>query len=537
MNKPFSYQSKLICYIGAIMAKNIDKVIREADGLIKQERFAEAWDLLLPYKADENARKRLKWLKAKQQQLQIENDIAIAGEKPAFNTWGWFNGLGCRMQVAFVAISFCIGSFMCYQFQVTFGFIPDSAERTQTAVAQSEIRATGLVENITVLPPDNDPSDEDEENSDNQSSSEQGIVLKHQGATFVVQQIQFLSDPDGYSLRNAAALSLLGYIQNDDESRQCVSGNEVRLILDGQEYRPESGLMDAMQNVFEPSRDYLGTFAGQCIEGNSQDDTFVAFDVPRSAQEIFIRFGDDEQALGFNLDAVSRSEGFILPVSGAYAPSSVAETSFVDTPVTESVNTSQSATAIPSLTPTFTATITATSSAIPPTATATITNTPAPTQTLPPTALPTSAPLPSGTTYYANLGDVKVRACPQTSCEQLTVLQFGEAIQVIGETTGDSAYGSTRWYEVNWNGRRAYVHSELLSSQRPVPTSAPVINSNSVQNPPVSQQQWSCSVDYNCSDFNNSCEQARSYFNACPGDPSGLDNDNDGIPCDSICGG
>lgn len=46
---------------------------------------------------------------------------------------------------------------------------------------------------------------------------------------------------------------------------------------------------------------------------------------------------------------------------------------------------------------------------------------------------------------------------------------------------------------------------------------------------------WNCSGNlYNCSDF-SSCEQVMSYWNACPGDPSWLDGDNDGIPCESLC--
>ena len=40
---------------------------------------------------------------------------------------------------------------------------------------------------------------------------------------------------------------------------------------------------------------------------------------------------------------------------------------------------------------------------------------------------------------------------------------------------------------------------------------------------------------YNCPDF-ASCTELRSYFNACPGDPSDLDHDGNGRPCESKCG-
>jgi hypothetical protein len=47
-------------------------------------------------------------------------------------------------------------------------------------------------------------------------------------------------------------------------------------------------------------------------------------------------------------------------------------------------------------------------------------------------------------------------------------------------------------------------------------------------------QTWNCSGDvYNCGDFPNRSE-LMSYFNTCPGDPSDLDGNADGIPCESL---
>jgi micrococcal nuclease len=40
---------------------------------------------------------------------------------------------------------------------------------------------------------------------------------------------------------------------------------------------------------------------------------------------------------------------------------------------------------------------------------------------------------------------------------------------------------------------------------------------------------------YNCDHF-KSCEELMSYWNACPGDPSQLDGNHDGKPCESLCG-
>jgi hypothetical protein len=46
---------------------------------------------------------------------------------------------------------------------------------------------------------------------------------------------------------------------------------------------------------------------------------------------------------------------------------------------------------------------------------------------------------------------------------------------------------------------------------------------------------WNCGGNlYNCPDF-SSCSEMWSYWNTCPGDPSDLDGDSDGVPCESQC--
>ena len=60
----------------------------------------------------------------------------------------------------------------------------------------------------------------------------------------------------------------------------------------------------------------------------------------------------------------------------------------------------------------------------------------------------------------------------------------------------------------------------------PIPPAPPI---------PKPAPAWNCSGNrYNCGDF-ASCEEVMSYWYACPGDPSWLDGDNDGRPCESLC--
>jgi hypothetical protein len=59
-------------------------------------------------------------------------------------------------------------------------------------------------------------------------------------------------------------------------------------------------------------------------------------------------------------------------------------------------------------------------------------------------------------------------------------------------------------------------------TQAPPPTRAPA-------------SDWACGGNvYDCGDF-SSCAGVMSYFSACPGDPSKLDGDNDGVPCENLC--
>ncbi len=52
---------------------------------------------------------------------------------------------------------------------------------------------------------------------------------------------------------------------------------------------------------------------------------------------------------------------------------------------------------------------------------------------------------------------------------------------------------------------------------------------------PTSGPGWNCLGNiYNCDSF-TSCADVMSYWNACPGDPSRLDGDHDGRPCESLC--
>lgn len=143
-------------------------------------------------------------------------------------------------------------------------------------------------------------------------------------------------------------------------------------------------------------------------------------------------------------------------------------------------------------------------------------------------------------TYYLR-SETNVRSCPETSCDRVETFPGGMPITVIGVVNGEEVNARNwLWYMVDVRGETAYVYSDRagLTPPTPRPTSAPVqpqVVSTPVPQQPVQQpaQQWVCSGDiYNCDSFSSRADMA-SYWNACPGDPSDLDGNDDGEYCES----
>lgn len=155
----------------------------------------------------------------------------------------------------------------------------------------------------------------------------------------------------------------------------------------------------------------------------------------------------------------------------------------------------------------------------------------------------TSTPGSRNKTYYVTAA-ANGRECPKLTCDVIEKYVGGEAVEVIDDTKGDTVRGSDLWYEVRVSRRvTVFIHSSLLTDKKPVPratsrggnsssAATPVPGATSV--PTEVAPTWSCVGDiYNCDDFAN-WNEANAYFQACPGDPSKLDRNKDGSPCDSM---
>lgn len=133
---------------------------------------------------------------------------------------------------------------------------------------------------------------------------------------------------------------------------------------------------------------------------------------------------------------------------------------------------------------------------------------------------------------YMVRSTANARSCPDTKCDSLGKLTAGQTIVVDGGGHGGDFKGSNVWVRTNINGQMAYVHSSLVIEASLVSQPQQVQSTVPVAIVPV-QQTWNCSGDiYNCTNFSSRAE-LMSYFNSCPGDPSDLDHDGNGDPCES----
>ncbi len=54
----------------SFMTKKIEDLIQDADQLIEEGQYQEAWNLLLPHQSNQSARIRLRWIRANQKQVK-----------------------------------------------------------------------------------------------------------------------------------------------------------------------------------------------------------------------------------------------------------------------------------------------------------------------------------------------------------------------------------------------------------------------------------------------------------------------------------
>jgi hypothetical protein len=126
-----------------------------------------------------------------------------------------------------------------------------------------------------------------------------------------------------------------------------------------------------------------------------------------------------------------------------------------------------------------------------------------------------------------------LRVCASRACEAITQLQQGEAVVATGTIEGEAIEPAhTIWFRVDYQGRVAFVYSQLVTLEPPS-NLQPIIPPPGDVPPPISlpPSSGTCpSLSATCSQL--TCDQA--YACLAAGNRS-LDRDGDGIPCESVC--
>lgn len=170
------------------------------------------------------------------------------------------------------------------------------------------------------------------------------------------------------------------------------------------------------------------------------------------------------------------------------------------------------------------------------TPTRTLTYTPSLTRTPSRTPLPTIPTSAAPVTYYISAGSTaNARACPRTNCDVVTSFSRGAEIDVVQTVTGDSVSGSNQWRAIRYQGQTVYIHSSLTSRTVP-PTFAPPSSGGggSSSGGGSGGGSFTCNCSKTCTQI-QTCEEAYYQLNVCG--CSRRDDDDDGIPCESLCGG
>lgn len=396
--------------------------------------------------------------------------------------------------------------------------------------------------------------------------SDDGLILSIE-STYTFESVNDLEP------RNDIFLTLAGELINESTDEQCVRARQVRFVLDDTEYAPLSNVMSAIQDEYLDI-DYIGAVRGLCVDAKDSISIFVSFDVPTNGDVVELLFVDERVTIDSDLAKLIENATEITQTLYTVRPGGA-----VNARECAMIN---SCAVLESLSPgtelIFIDTVEGDSFA-------------GSTQWLlvelegqelyVHSSLANLVPSPTPTsvgnstivkTYYVNSeSSVNIRSCANTTCETITALNRGDELQVTDDT-GD-------WYEIQLvDGRVGYIASFLTSATRPStqptaipqqvvqpttipvqptqviqPTAVPVqptqippptmipvqptqvpVSTVPVQSEAPPQPAYTCGGNfYNCSDFTNRTDLME-YFNRCPGDPSDLDRDNDGFPCESL---
>jgi len=125
-------------------------------------------------------------------------------------------------------------------------------------------------------------------------------VKSSEGWIFTIEEIKFLESLDApkerHRPKNGIFLWLGGKISNYTDKRDCIHGHQFSLKDSIKQYQVSKEIMDVAHDIYH--LDYPGFFSGQCLDYDKAIDSFLIFDVPNDAANMWLQLGDGKSQLG-----------------------------------------------------------------------------------------------------------------------------------------------------------------------------------------------------------------------------------------------
>jgi hypothetical protein len=334
-----------------------------------------------------------------------------------------------------------------------------------------------------------------------------------------ILSIRSIDEADGDTPEHGLFLVFEVVLWNHGQDEFTYYGDDFPARVDDTDLKIDH--MRAVRDAFYDGIDYPGYTNGQPIDAQDSERSLLIYDVPEDVAFITLEFNPSDSSAQVTLWLEAQDDDYYLFGIDAIERGEAEFVTYTPTPTA-------------TVTPTPTITLT-------PTNTRTPTTTPHPTRT----SIPSNTPAPTRPpqTRYVTAQVLNVRECVGTGCDIIGQLEYGDSLLVLDENEDTDG---RIWYGFRAFGTTGWVASWLTSASEPAPVVVQPAQPPSGGQPdspppaattaPDATPSWNCGGDiYNCSDF-STCSEVMNYFLACPGDPSKLDQNNNGVPCESLCG-
>lgn len=140
------------------------------------------------------------------------------------------------------------------------------------------------------------------------------IAITAEDMTLEIERFEIWDSAGDRNPDEDVFIILLAVLHNGKDNQECTRARSVRLYLDGEEYRPQNGVMDDVKEILEPTRDFMGAYRGHCIEAGESATTFAAFDTPEDFSEVELAFKGTRVTLAFETSDTGVISGTPVPV-------------------------------------------------------------------------------------------------------------------------------------------------------------------------------------------------------------------------------